>query len=241
MKNKYILLIATLLVCSISVWGQTKKSTSANSTKAIAEKVQMLETNTQEQFSQLQNENKALKEQLQKIENEIALYREDVRTETSRMSTYMALWFAALTLVIGGITAALGVAAPLILNNKNDKRQKEKLDEITTKLNAASADAKAAKKDADSAKRSLSDVEKLKNEITSLKQKIEDSEKAAKKSADEAKASKLFAEALSEQDKKKAIDIYTKIIGLDSSEVKAYNNRAILYKEFGMKAEAMVD
>ena len=121
MKNKYILLIATLLVCSISVWGQTKKSTSANSTKAIAEKVQMLETNTQEQFSQLQNENKALKEQLQKIENEIALYREDVRTETSRMSTYMALWFAALTLVIGGITAALGVAAPLILNNKNDK------------------------------------------------------------------------------------------------------------------------
>ena len=67
MKSKYILLIATLLVYSVSVWGQTKKNTSANSTKAIAEKVQNLEINTQEQFSQLQNENKALKEQLQKV------------------------------------------------------------------------------------------------------------------------------------------------------------------------------
>ena len=243
MKNKYILLIATLLVCSISVWGQTKKSTSANSTKAIAEKVQRLESYTQEQFVQLQNENKALKEQLQKMEGDIALYREDVRTEISRMNTNMALWFGVLTLVIGGITAILGVAFPIHLNNKNDERQKEKLDEITKKLNEASTDAKAAKEDAEAAKKTLTDVERLKEDITSIKQTIEESAKTVKQSADEAQASKLFAEALVESKKEpqKAIELYTEVIKYDNKRTGAYNNRAILYRKLNKIAEAIAD
>ena len=56
MKAKYIQLTAMLLVCTICAFGQAKK-TSANSNKAIAEKVQMLEASTQEQFLQIQEEN----------------------------------------------------------------------------------------------------------------------------------------------------------------------------------------
>jgi len=250
MRVKHILLTAIFLICSVSVFGQAAKNTSTPSTKAIVEKVQTLETNTQEQFSQLQNENKVLKEELQKMEKEIERYREDVRTETSRMSTYMALWFAALTLVIGGITAALGVAAPLFINNKNDERQKEKLDEITKKLNEASTDAKAAKADAesakansDSAKASLDAVQALKKDVETIKLKIEKSEENAKRAARRAIASKLFAEALAESEKnpQKAIELYTEVIKHDNKNAGAYNNRANLYKNVGKTNEAIAD
>ena len=173
MKTKHILLTAMLLVCAISAFGQTKKA-SANSTKAIAEKVQTLEESIQEQFLQVQEENQYLKEQLCKMESEIALYREDVRTETSRMNTNMADWLTILTIVIGVIAAVLGIAAPLYLNNRNDKLQKKKLDTLQEQINAAKADAA-------SAKQSLADIEKLKAEITSINQTIEASKKAAKK------------------------------------------------------------
>ena len=237
MRVKHILLNAIFLICSVSVFGQAAKNTSTPSTKAIVEKVQTLETNTQEQFSQLQNENKALKDQLQKMEGEIALYREDVRIKVSEMNTNMSDWLTILTVVM----SLIGILAPILINLWNNSLQKEKISEITNQLNAASSDAKAAKEDADSAKKSLSDVEKLKNEITSIKQKIEDSEKAAKKSADEAKASKLFAEALSEQDKEKAIKLYTQVLELDSNNTNVYNNRAILYVKLGKTSEAMSD
>ena len=237
MRVKHILLTAIFLICSVSVFGQAAKNTSTPSTKAIVEKVQTLETNTQEQFSQLQNENKALKEQLQKMESDIALYREDVRTETSRMSTYMALWLTVLTIVM----SLIGILAPILINLWNNNLQKEKIGEITNQLKSASSDAKAAKEDADSAKKSLSDVENLKNEITSIKQIIEDSEKAAKKSADEAKASKLFAEALAEKNPQKAIELYTEVLELDSSNVGAYNNRANFYAVTSNTSKAMLD
>jgi flagellar motility protein MotE (MotC chaperone) len=136
MKTKYILLTAILLICSISIWGQTKKNTSANSIKAIAEKVQMLETNTQEQFSQLQNENKALKEQLQKMESEITLYREDVRTKESEINSNLSDWLTLLSVVIGSITTGFGVVAPLLLNYFNNKKQESKLNEIQKKMNS---------------------------------------------------------------------------------------------------------
>ena len=234
MKNKYILLIATLLICSVSVWGQTNKSTSANSTKAITEKVQMLETNTQEQFSQLQNENKALKEQLQKMESDIALYREDVRTKESEINSNLSDWLTLLSVVIGSITTGFGVVAPLLLNYFNNKKQESKLNEIQKKIDETKADAK-------SAKNALSDVEKLKVDITSIKQTIEESEKAAKKSADEAQASKLFAEALAEKNPQKAIELYTEVLELDSSNVGAYNNRANFYAVTSNTSKAMLD
>ena len=232
MKTKYILLTAILLICSISIWGQTKKNTSANSTKAIAEKVQNLETNTQEQFSQLQNENKALKEQLQKMESEIALYREDVRTKVSEMNSNMSDWLAILAIIM----SIVGIVIPIIINLWNNYLQKEKVDEITTKLNAASADAKASKK-------ALTDVENLKEDITRIKQAIEESEKAAKKSADEAMANKLFTEAISmhEKDALSAIKLYSQAIEYNPNYSDAYNNRGNLKKELGDIDGAMAD
>lgn len=234
MKTVRILIATIMLVFCVSTFAQTAKKPSASSVKTIAEKVQALETNTEKQFLLLQEENKVLKDQLQKMESEIALYREDVRTETSRMNTNMADWLTILTIVIGVIAAVPGIAAPLYLNNRNDKLQKKKLDTLQEQINAAKADAA-------SAKQSLVDVEKLKAEITSINQAIEASEKAAKKSANEAMASKLFAEALAEQDKNKAIELYSQVIQLDESNAGAYNNRGAIKIELGNSDGAIED
>lgn len=222
-------------MCCLSVFGDAKK-TSANNTKAIVEKIRTLEVNTQEQFVQVQMENQALKEQLLKMESEIALYREDVRAETSRMNENMSNWLTILTIVIGVIAAALGVAAPLYLNKKNDERQQQKLDTLQNQIDAAREDAK-------SAKQTLTDIEKLKNEITSIKQTIETSEIEARKSAEEAKVSKLFAEALAEHENnpQKALDLYNEAINLDKLNARLYNNRGIVKSKIGDVDGAMMD
>ena len=226
MKTKYIRLTAIMFMCCINVFGQTANNISLNNTQSVVLMIEALKAATQEQISDLHKENQVLKEQLHKMESEIALYREDVRAETSRMNTNMADWLTILTIVIGVIAAVLGIAAPLYLNNRNDKLQKKKLDTLQEQINAAKADAA-------SAKQSLVDVEKLKAEITSINQAIEASEKAAKKSANEAMASKLFAEALAEQDKDKAIELYSKVIQLDECNAGAYNNRGALKAQLG--------
>lgn len=234
MKTVRILIATIMLVFCVSTFAQTAKKPSASSVKTIAEKVQALETNTEKQFLLLQEENKVLKDQLQKMESEIALYRDDVRDKIAEMNSNMSNWMTILSIVIGVIAAALGVAAPLYLNNRNDKLQKKKLDTLQEQINAAKADAA-------SAKQSLVDVEKLKAEITSINQAIEASEKAAKKSANEAMASKLFAEALAEQDKNKAIELYSQVIQLDESNAGAYNNRGTIKIELGNPDGAIED
>ena len=98
MKTKYILLTAIMFMCCINVFGQTANNISLNNTQAVVLKIEALETATQEQISDLHKENQVLKEQLHKMESEIALYREDVRTETSRMNTNMADWLTILTI-----------------------------------------------------------------------------------------------------------------------------------------------
>ena len=234
MKTVRILIATIMLVFCVSTFAQTAKKPSASSVKTIAEKVQALETNTEKQFLLLQEENKVLKDQLQKMESEIALYRDDVRDKIAEMNSNMSNWMTILSIVIGVIAAALGVAAPLYLNNRNDKLQKKKLDTLQEQINDAKADAT-------SVKQSLVDVEKLKDEITLINQTIEASKKAAKKSADEAMASKLFAEALAEQNKDKAIELYSKVIKLDEYNVGAYNNRGALKAQLGNSNGAIDD
>ena len=119
------IIIAIMLVYCVSVFGHAK-NISENSTEAISEKVMTLEVSTQEQFLHVQKENQSLKEQLHKMESEIALYRDDVRAETSRMHENMSDWMTILSIVIGALTAILGIAAPLSLNWTQNKIYKKR-------------------------------------------------------------------------------------------------------------------
>lgn len=242
MKTTRLLITAVMLICCISTFAQTAKKPSASSVKIIAEKVQALDTNTEKQFLVLQEENKVLKGQLQKIESEIALYRDDVRDKVAEVNSNMSNWMTILSIVIGALTAILGIAAPLLLNWTQNKAYKKKLLVLEGKVRAARKDAESAKVDSNSAKESLEEVRDLKETVTILKHKIEKSEEKAKRAARKAYISKLFAEAIIEHEKdpNKAIEIYTKIIAI-AKLPEVYNNRALIKQSIGDVNGALED
>ncbi len=239
MKTRHILLIAILFLCSISVFGQAKQNSSANNTKAIAEKVQILEISTQDQISQLQNENKILMEQLQRMGNEVNLYREDVRTKVSEMNSNMSDWLTILTVIM----TLVSIVIPIIMNLWNNSLQKEKIKQLQFQLTEIKKDTESAKNDSSSAKESLEEVKELKNEVTLLKEKVGKSEEKARRSAAKALINKLYTEASAEHEKnpQKAISLYTQIIRLDKNNVGAYNNRGALKVDLGNFEGAMQD
>lgn len=55
------------------------------------------------------------------------------------------------------------------------------------------------------------------------------------------KASEYFTQAISEEDKHKAIELYTKAIELNPNFSEAYNNRGILKEDSGDEVGAMMD
>lgn len=230
-----------MLVYCVSVFGHAK-NISENSTEAIAEKVMTLEVSTQEQFLHVQKENQSLKEQLHKMESEIALYRDDVRDKVAEVNSNMSNWMTILSIVIGALTAILGIAAPLLLNWTQNKAYKKKLLVLEGKVRAARKDAESAKVDSNSAKESLEEVRDLKETVTILKHKIEKSEEKAKRAARKAYISKLFAEAIIEHEKdpNKAIEIYTKIIAI-AKLPEVYNNRALIKQSIGDVNGALED
>lgn len=218
MRTKRLLTILIIL-CSLNVFGQQVKKESASKKDEQIEIIYNLQLkidNQHEMILKLSADNQAMQKQIDVLENDVERYREDVRANDSEMNTNMALWFGALTLVM----AILGVAVPLILNQKNEKNV-EKLLEDTKK------EAKEAKEQAQQAKQAVSDIEELKTNINSIEEKVnkysEDAEEAAKR----AKASELFTQALSEKDPKKAIELYSKSIDMHPN-AESYNNRGIL-------------
>ncbi len=242
MKTARIHIATIMLIFCVSTFAQTVKKPSASSVETIAEKVQALETNTEKQFLLLQEENKVLKDQLQKMESEIALYRDDVRDKVAEMNSNMSNWMTILSIIIGALTAILGIAAPLLLNWTQNKAYKKKLLVLEGKVSAVRKDAESANVDSNSAKESLEEVRDLKETVTVLKQKIEKSEENAKRAARKAHISKLFAEAIIEHEKdpNKAIELYTKIIAI-AKLPEVYNNRALIKQNIGDVNGALED
>ena len=83
----------------------------------------------------------------------------------------------------------------------------------------------------------------MKEQLEVIKTKIETSERNAKESENRAKINRLFSEALKESDNNsdKAIELYSEILQIDDSELRAYNNRAIAFCENGEFAKAIED
>ena len=177
MKTRHSLAVLMLLVC-LNIFGQQSKIVSMQGQPQTTST--QVTTNQQETILQLQAENEAIQKQLEKMEKDIEVYRVDVRNETSRMNTLMALWLAVLTIIM----AILGIGAPLFLNYKNEKvlekmledakfearRAKEALEEIRPQVKEATDQAAAATSQANEAKQAVTDIEKIKQQVSIIQE-----------------------------------------------------------------------
>ena len=225
MKTRHSLAVLMLLIC-LSIFGQRSKNVPMQGQPQTTSK--QVTTKQQETILQLQEENEAIQKQLEKMEKEIELYRGDVRTKMSELEAEQSRWTAWMCLIVTILTAGLGVGLPLFINNRNDKRLKDSyekmVDELMEKVSSVEADAKSAKE-------SLSEVTELKESIKAIKKDIDKSKRNAERAARRAMASKLFAQAVSEKDPSKEMELYSRIIEIDPNIAEVYNNRGILRKE----------
>ena len=213
---KYTLLLSLLIIFSgQTIFGQQAKTT--------APQVQANAT-----IQQLQAENEAIKKQMETLEKEVAIYREDVRNKENTINDNLSHWLTILAIVM----ALLGIVSPIIINRIYDKKQEGKLEALKDQLNTVQQKADSAKEDAKSAKDSLSEINRLKESVEEIKNDIDQSKEAAEKAARMSKASEYYTQALSENDKQKAIELYTLAIDLNPDYSEAYNNRGILKKNF---------
>ena len=180
----------------------------------------------------LQTENKTMQEHLDYLEKEIELCREDIRYKESTINDNQSHWLTILSIVIGAIVTVLGIGlgviAPIVLNYRNDRKQKKIIEKVRSELKNK---IDAVQQDAKSAKDSLSEVTELKANIEAIRKEIDKSKKAAERSAKKSLAIQYYAQALIEKNKSKAIELYTKTIELYPNIPDPYNKRGALKEE----------
>ena len=114
------LLVGLITLLCLNAYGQQSKTVSSHNAE-----VQALE----ETVSLLQAENKTMQEHLDYLEKEIELCREDVRHKESNINDNQSHWLTILSIVIGAIVTVLGIGlgiiAPIVLNYRNDRKQKK--------------------------------------------------------------------------------------------------------------------
>ena len=256
MKYKSILIVISLLLC-MSVFGQQKKTVPMTVQPQKTE-VQVLE----ETVLQLQAENQAFHKQLESMEKEIEICREDVRHKETTINDNQGHWLTILSIVIGAIVLILGVGVPLILNNKSEKYIEKMLSDAKQEASAAKEQAEKAEKalnsiqpqveavkeqvvsateQAKQAKQAVADIGELRTHVDAIEKKINEDALAVEKASKEVQANRLFTQAYSEKDSSKAIALYTKAIELKPDFAAAYNNRGILLSELKDFAGAMSD
>ena len=235
MKPRYTLAVLMLIGC-LSITGQPSKTVSIQGQpQTISTQVT---TNQQETILQLQAQNEAIQKQLEKMEKEIELYRGDVRTKVAELEASQSRWTTWICLFVTILTAGLGGILPLYISNRNDKRLKDSYEKMLGELKEKVSSVEA---DANSAKESLSEVTELKKDIEAIKKDIDKSKRNAERAARRAMASKLFAQAVSEKDPSKEMELYSRIIEIDPNIAEVYNNRGILRKEMNDLDGALQD
>ena len=128
MKQRCTLVVLMLLIC-LSIFGQQPQIVSI---QGLPQKTStQVSTNQQETILKLQAENEAMKAQLDRMEKEIELYREDVRAKEVAINDNHGHWLTLLSIIIGAIVSilgiGLGVVSPILLNIRNNKKQEEML------------------------------------------------------------------------------------------------------------------
>ena len=227
MKLKYLAIGLMMLFC-LNVFGQQQK-TMPMTVQPQKTEVQVLE----ETILQLQAENQAMQKQMESVEKDIEICREDVRHKETTINDNQGHWLTILSIVIGAIVMILGVGVPLILNNKSEKYIEKMLSDAKQEASSAKEQAEKAEKalnsiqpqveavkeqvvsateQAKQAKQAVADIGELRTHVDAIEKKINENALAAEKAAKEAQASQLFTQALSEKDRQKAIELYTQAI-----------------------------
>ena len=235
MKMRYTLAVLMLLFC-LSFFGQQPKIVSIQGQPQKTST--QVSTNQQESIKQLQAENEAMKAQLDRMEKEVELYRGDVRTKVAELEASQSRWTTWICLFVTILTAGLGGILPLYISNRNDKRLKDSYEKMVGELKEKVSSVEA---DANSAKESLSEVTELKKDIEAIKKDIDKSKRNAERAARRAMASKLFAQAVSEKDPLKEMELYSRIIDIDPNIAEVYINRGILRKNMKDEEGALQD
>ena len=197
MRTKLVLFVLLLSTC-LTLFGQQSKTSTA--AKPTMQELSSTIDNQQKEIIQLKDENNCLKQQLDTFEKEVEL----LKSKEDFIDDKLSHWLTILSIVIGAIIAflgvGLGVIAPIFINRKNDKKQKEQIENIKKELEEKITNVQAQ---AEKAASSLSSVEKINEDINTIKADIENSKKEAEQAAINAKASELFSQALKEEDDKK--------------------------------------
>ena len=237
MKPKYTLIILLLMGC-LSIIGQPSKIVSIQG-EPQKTPTQVI-NNQQETILQLQAENDAMQKQLEKIEKEIELYRGDVRIKISELDEEHSRWTAWICLFVTLLAGGLGVAVPLFITNRSDKLLKKSYEKMVEELKTQ---IESVDKDAKSAKESLTVVTTLKKNIDIIKSEIDKSKRETELAALKTKVNKLFAQAIleSKKDVQHSIELFAKVIELDSSNSDAFFMRGKLKHDLRDLDGAMAD
>lgn len=234
MKQKYTLVIWVSLFC-LSIFGQ--KSINLPITKQPQQTSTQVSYNQQETILQLQAENEAIQKQLDKMEKELELYREDIRAKEANINEALSQWLT----IMGIMMAVIGIAIPMILNYRNEKSMEKMLEDVKKQASSAETQAKEATTQATQAKNSVTEIEDLKKHVTAIEEKIKQDTAAAEKAANEARASQLFTQAMNEKEPLKAIELYNKAIEQKSDFYEAYNNRGFFKDKINELTGALAD
>jgi len=195
-KMKKIILIIGIV---LGVWGANAQDNTKKQQGVILS----------QQFENLQHQISSLQEQNHKLQNEVDIYREDVRHIENIMNSNMALWLAILTIIM----AILGVLCPYLINKNHTKK-------IEMQLAKATELATEAKQQADNAEKRMKEIEEKMKTVINLAL-------TAQESAKKTEINRLFTEALREKDIVKEIECYTKILKIDPSIPEVLNNRGL--------------
>lgn len=188
-----------------------------------------------------------------------ANYYNQLDSDFDRWLVYMSIFWT----IIGVI---LGIVIPSKINKNFDDNIKREIKKFKSDISStiSAIDAKTDQKmkfiervtinrvrmrynDIDQQLKKLneetSSLNNIKEQLDDIKSKIETSERNAKESENRAKINRLFSEALKESDNNsdKAIELYSEILQIDDSEIRAYNNRAVAYCMNGEFEKAIED
>lgn len=147
--------------------------------------------------------------------------------------------------IISLIVGAFGVAFPIISNHQAKRKSEKALDAVRNlsqnidNINAGIMKtqkriddvAQQINKDRTIINSQLSEITNIKKQVIALQQRSKASENSARESQTSAMISRLFSEALKEEDNNRAIELYTRILKLNPQETDALNNRSIAYSD----------
>ncbi|MBQ2112180.1 MAG: hypothetical protein II194_03030, partial [Bacteroidales bacterium] len=130
MSLRQILTIA-FLVCCLNVSGQQTNKVTLQGVNKQVQVVQDTLDNLNQKILELQETNDDLHLQLERVDREVALYRDDVRANTSEIHSELSLWLTILTVIVTIVGIVLGVVVPILINRQNDKNLKDQLTQLT--------------------------------------------------------------------------------------------------------------